>query len=68
MRGRVRGRAAVPKFGPVVAIVSVTAVVPAPAAIDVGLNPQLVNGGGFVHAKLTAEPKVPPPSGAAENV
>jgi hypothetical protein len=52
----------------VVVIVSVTAVVPAPAAIDAGLNPQLVNAGRFIHAKLTAELKVPPPTGTAEKV
>lgn len=68
VRSTARGCDAVPKFGPVVTIVSVTAVVPAPTAIDVGLNPQLVNGGGFVQAKLTAELKVPPPTGAAEKV
>jgi hypothetical protein len=33
----------VPPYGPVVAIVSVTAVVPAPAPIDGGLKEQLVN-------------------------
>jgi hypothetical protein len=60
-------------FGPVVKIVSVTAVVPAPAAIDGGLNTQLapgspsVNSGNSEQAKLTVEPNVPP-TGAAENV
>src|ERR1700686_4953011 len=63
-----RGRDCVPEFGPVVAIVKVTAVVPAPAAIDVGLNPQLVNAGRFTHPKLTAEEKTVPPTGLAENV
>jgi hypothetical protein len=63
-----------PKFGPVVKIVSVTAVVPAPAVIDGGLNPQLapgsplVNSGNSEQAKLTVEPNVPPPTGAAEKV
>jgi len=52
----------------VVEIVSVTAVVPAPAAIDAGLNPQLLNAGRFAHPKLTPELKAPPPTGAAENV
>ena len=58
----------VPKFGPVVAIVKVTAVVSAPAAIDAGLNPQLVNAGRLVQPKLTPELKTPPPTGLAENV
>jgi len=55
-------------FGPVVETVSVTTVVPAPAATDAGLNPQLLNAGRFAHPKLTAELKAPPPTGAAENV
>ena len=63
-----RGRDCVPEFGPVVAIVKVTAVVPAPAAIDAGLNPQLVNAGRLAHPKLTPELKTPPPAGLAENV
>ena len=63
-----RGRDCVPEFGPAVAIVKVTAVVPAPAAIDAGLNPQLVNAGRFAHPKLTPELKTPPPTGLAENV
>ena len=63
-----RGRDCVPKLGPVVAIVKVTAVVPAPEAIDAGLNPQPVNAGKFVHPKLTAELNVPLPTGLAENV
>ena len=52
----------------VVRIVSVTVVVPAPAAIAAGLNPQLVNAGKPVHPKLTAELKAAPPAGTAENV
>jgi hypothetical protein len=61
-----------PEFGPVVEIVSVTRVAPAPAAIDGGLNTQLapgrplVNSGKPEQAKLTAELNVPP-AGAAEN-
>jgi len=61
-------------FGPVVKIVSVTVVVTAPAVIDGGLNTQLapgsplVNSGKSEQAKLTVEPNVPPPTGAAENV
>ena len=57
------------EFGPVVVIVSVTAVMPAPAAIEAGLNPQLVNvnAGGTAHAKLTPDVNVAPPTGAAEN-
>ena len=57
-----------PKFGPVVEIVSVTAVVPAPTAIDDGLNSHPVNSGRFSQAKLTAELNLTPPTGAAENV
>jgi hypothetical protein len=56
----VRSTAPVPEFGPVVAIVSVTAFVPAPVAIDAGLNPQLVNAGSFSHPKLTPEPNAEP--------
>ena len=63
-----RGRDFVPEFGPVVAIVRVTAVAPAPATIDAGLNPQLVNAGRLVQPKLTPELKTPPPTGLAENV
>jgi hypothetical protein len=63
-----RGRDCVPKFGPVVAIVSVTVVVPAPAAIDAGLNPQLVNAGKLAQPKLTAELNDPAPTGVAEKV
>ena len=40
----------------------------APAAIVAGLNPQLVNAGGFTQAKLTVELKAPLPTGTAENV
>jgi len=61
-------RIELPWYGPVVAIVSVTEVVPAPAAIDVGLKLQLVSAGRFAHAKLTAPLNVAPPIGAAENV
>jgi len=45
-----------------------------PAAIDGGLNTQLgpgsplVNAGNSEQAKLTVEPNVPPPTGAAEKV
>jgi len=56
------------RFGPQVQRDRVTAVVPAPAAIDAGLNPQPVNAGRFAHTKFTAELKVVPPAGAAENV
>jgi hypothetical protein len=60
------------RFGPVVVIVSVTGtgVAPAPAAIDAGLNTQLVNVNAFgvAHAKLTSELNVAPPTGVAENV
>jgi hypothetical protein len=63
-----RGRACVPKFGPVVVIVSETAVVPVPAAIEAGLNPQFVNAGRFEHANVTVEVNAPPPTGAAANV
>ena len=59
------------RFGPVVVIVSVTAVVPDPAAIVAGLNPQLVVPAGvgrFAHARLTVELKAAPPTGTAENV
>jgi hypothetical protein len=55
-------------FGPVVEIVTVTAVVPAPAAIVAGLKAQLLNAGKPEHPKLTAELNVPPPIGTAENV
>jgi hypothetical protein len=55
-------------FGPAVKIVNVTAVVPAPAAIVVGLNPQLANAGNPEHAKLTAELNAVPPTATAENV
>jgi hypothetical protein len=55
-------------FGPVVVIVSVTGVVPAPAAIDAGLKPQFVNACTPEHAKLTAELNAVPPAGTAENV
>jgi len=63
-----------PRFGPMVEIVSVTAVVPAPAAIDAGVKPQLapggpvINGGRPAHEKLTDELNVAAPTGAAENV
>ena len=57
-----------PALGPVVAMVRVTGVVPAPAAKDVGLKLQLVSNGRFAHAKFTAAVNEPPPSGAAENV
>jgi len=63
-----RGRDCIPEFGPAVAIVKVTAVVPAPAPIDAGLNPQLVNAGRLVQPKLTPELKTPPSTGLAENV
>jgi len=63
-----RDRDCASEFGPIVEIVSVTAVVPAPAAIDAGLNPQLVNAGRLSHPKLTPELNVPPPTGTAENV
>jgi hypothetical protein len=63
-----RGRDWVPKFGPVLEIVSVTLVDGAPAAIADGLKAQLVNAGKPVHPKFTAELKVAPPVGAAENV
>jgi hypothetical protein len=49
-------------------MVSITVVVPAPAAIDAGLNPQLVNAGKPEHVKFTAVLNIPPPTGAAENV
>lgn len=57
-----------PLFGPVVEIVSVTAVVPAPAAIEVGLKLQPVNAGKFAQLKFTAPVKVDPPAGAAEKL
>jgi hypothetical protein len=56
------------ELGVVVRIVSVTAVVPAPIAIDVGLNMQLVNVGKLEHPKLTPEEKTASPTGLAENV
>jgi hypothetical protein len=49
-------------------MVSVTPAAPTPAAIDAGLNPQLVNAGRPEHVKFTAVLNVPPPTGAAENV
>jgi hypothetical protein len=55
------------KFGPQVEILSVTAVVPAPVAIDDGLNKQLVNAGRFAQPKFTAEANELAPTGAAEN-
>src|ERR1700722_4970437 len=57
-----------PLFGPVVEIVAITEVVPAPAAIEVGLKLQLVSAGRFAHAKVTAPLKVAPPAGVAEKV
>ena len=57
-----------PLYGPVVAMVSVTGVVPAPDAIDTGLKVQLVSAGRFAHAKLTVPLKVAPPAGTAEKV
>jgi hypothetical protein len=63
-----RGCDCIPKFGPVVEIVSVTTVACAPVAIELGLNPQAVNAGKLLHAKFTAELKVEPPTGVAENV
>jgi len=54
-------------FGPVVLAITVTEVVPAPAAIDAGLKEQLVNDGNPEHPKLTAAPNAAP-SGSAENV
>ena len=70
VRGKagIRGWDAAPKLGPLVAMVSVTAVVPVPAAIVAGLNAQLVSAGRFEHAKLTVELNDPPPAGNAENV
>jgi hypothetical protein len=65
---RRRSDPSLPPFGPVVEIVNVTAVVPAPAAINVGLKLQLVSAGKFAHAKLTAPLNVPPPTGAAEKL
>jgi hypothetical protein len=62
----VRSTARLAEFGPTVAIVSVTAVVPAPAAIDAGLNWQIRSV--FTHVKLTAELNAAPPTGTAENV
>jgi hypothetical protein len=38
------------------------------AAIDAGLNTQFVNACKLLHAKLTLELNVAPPTGAAENV
>jgi hypothetical protein len=67
-RALLRGSDCIPKFGPVVEIVSVTAVACAPVAIELGLNPQAVNVGKLLHAKFTAELKVEPPTGVAENV
>jgi hypothetical protein len=55
-------------FGPAVVMVSVTGVVPDPAAIVAGLNPQLANAGNPEHAKLTAALNAVPPTGTAENV
>jgi hypothetical protein len=57
-----------PLFGPVVEIVTVTGVVPAPAAIEDGLKMQLVKAGRFAQAKATAPVKVEPPAGAAEKL
>jgi hypothetical protein len=67
---------AAPRFGPTVVIVSVTAVVAAPAGIVGGLNAQLapappvvvVNGGRPEHAKITSELNAAPAPGAAEKV
>jgi len=67
MRNTARSCDAVPKFGPVVAIVNVTAVVPAPAAIVAGLKAQLLNAGNPEHAKLTVELNAASPTGTAEN-
>jgi hypothetical protein len=67
-RTLLRGSDCIPKFGPVVEIVSVTTVACAPVAIELGLNPQAVNAGKLLHAKFTAELKVEPPTGVAENV
>ena len=57
-----------PLIGPVVEIVAVTAVVPAPAASDAGLKPQLVSAGKFAQANVTVPVNVPPPTGAAEKL
>lgn len=55
-------------YGPVVAIVSVTGVVPAPTAIERGLKVQLDSLGRFAQAKLTVEVNVALPRGAAEKL
>jgi hypothetical protein len=46
----------------------VTVLAADPAVIDAGLKIQLVKVGRLLHAKFTAEVKLTPPTGAAENV
>jgi hypothetical protein len=55
-------------YGPVVAMVSVTAVVPAPAAIAGGVKAQVVRSGKLLHVKFTVPVKVAAPAGAAEKL
>jgi hypothetical protein len=61
-------RDCVPKFGPVLEMERVTVLAADPAVIDAGLKTQLVKAGRLLHAKFTAEVKLTPPTGAAENV
>ena len=56
------------RLGAVVAIFTVTVVVPAPAVIEAGLKLQLLRAGRFAHARVTVPVKAPAPDGTAENV
>ena len=57
-----------PLIGPVVEMVAVTEVVPAPAVSDAGLKLQLVSAGKLAQANVTAPVNVAPPTGAAEKL
>ena len=61
-----RGFDSVPKFGPVVVMVSVTAVALAPAEMDAGLKAQLVSTGNPEQANVTFELNALLPTGAAK--
>lgn len=57
-----------PLYGPVVEIVNVTVVVPAPAAIVAGVKAQVDRAGKLPHVKFTVPVKVAAPAGAAEKL
>jgi hypothetical protein len=70
LRAVFRGMDSVPRFGPVVAMVRVTLVAPAPGEIEGGLKAQLVSAGRLAleQAKFTTPLKVEAPTGAAKKL